>query len=254
MEAARTAAKRGHKVTLFEKSDTLGGMLNYASVPWFKKDLKDYIDWSVRMTQGDPNIKVKLNTEANAELLKAEGFDTVIVANGGTPIMPRFLQDKANVAWIGDVETGKVEPGQRVIVAGAGLAGCEAAWALAESGRDVTVIDMLPLSEIGQGGVQMNATALKAKLEEHGVKIISEVMLEEVRDDGVWVSKKSGQRSFIPCDFVAVSFGVAPATTLGKELADKLDCDVVCVGDCSTKQGTLKYAIYTAHCAAYNIL
>ncbi|NLZ52739.1 MAG: FAD-dependent oxidoreductase, partial [Thermoanaerobacteraceae bacterium] len=99
MEAARTAAMRGHKVTLFEKSDALGGMLKYASVPWFKKDIKDYLDWAVRMTQRDPNITVKLNSEANAELLKAEGFDTVIVANGGTPIMPGFLQGKANVAW-----------------------------------------------------------------------------------------------------------------------------------------------------------
>ena len=165
-----------------------------------------------------------------------------------------FLQGKANVAWIGDVETGKVELGQRVVVAGAGLTGCEGAWALAESGRDVTVIDMLPLSEIGQGGVQMNVTFLKEKLEELGVKIIPEVILEEVSDSGVWISTKSGQRSFIPCDFVAVAFGVAPATELGKELADKLDCDVVCVGDCSIKQGTLKHAIYTAHCAAYNIL
>ena len=253
MEAARTASERGHKVVLYEKENRLGGMLNVACVPWFKQDIKNYIDWAIRMTMRDPNIDVRLCTEATAELLKAEKFDEVIVANGGSPIMPGFLRGKKNCAWVGEVETGKAHVGNKVVITGAGLAGCEAAWALAEQGKDVTIVDMLPESMIGQGGAIMNMTYLKNKLAELGVKVICEVKVEDVTDNGVVVSGKDGAKQTIPCESVVVAFGITPNVELGEELSRELDCEVVCIGDCATRQGTLRNSISMGHVAAYDI-
>lgn len=253
MEAARTASERGHKVVLYEKENRLGGMLNVACVPWFKKDIKNYIDWAIRMTMRDPNIEVRLCSEVNAEMLKPEKFDEVIVANGGSPIMPGFLRGKKNCAWVGEVETGKAHVGNKVVITGAGLAGCEAAWALAEQGKDVTIVDMLPQSMIGQGGAIMNMTYLKNKLAELGVKIICEVKVEDVNDDGVVVCAKDGTKQTIPCESVVVAFGITPNTELGEELQRELDCEVVCIGDCATRQGTLRNSIAMGHVAAYDI-
>ena len=253
MEAARTASERGHKVVLFEKENRLGGMLNVACVPWFKQDIKTYIDWAIRMTMRDPNIEVRMCTEATPEMLKAENFDVVIVANGGSPIMPGFVRGKKNCAWVGEVETGKAHVGNKVVITGAGLAGCEAAWALAEQGKDVTIVDMLPQSMIGQGGAIMNMTYLKNKLNELGVKIICEVKVEDVTDEGVVVSGKDGAKQTIPCESVVVAFGITPNTELGEKLRDELDCEVVCIGDCATRQGTLRNSISMGHVAAYDI-
>jgi len=254
MEAARTAAERGHKVVLFEKENRLGGMLNVACIPWFKKDIKDYIDWAIRMTMRNENIEVRLCTEATPELLKAEGFDKVIVANGGSPIRPAFMQGRKNCAWVGEVETGKAHVGNKVVIAGAGLAGCEAAWALAEQGKDVTVVDMLPESMIGQGGSVMNMTYLKNKIKELGVKVICEVKVEDVTDEGVVVSGKDGKKETLPCESVVVAFGITPNTELGVQMQEALDCEVACIGDCAVRQGTLCNAISMGHVAGYDVL
>ena len=141
-----------------------------------------------------------------------------------------------------------------MVITGAGLAGCEAAWALAEKGKDVTIVDMLPQSMIGQGGAIMNMTYLKNKLNELGVKIICEVKVEDVTDEGVVVCGKDGEKQVIPCDSVVVAFGITPNTELGEKLREELDCEVVCIGDCATKQGTLRNSISMAHIAGYDIL
>ena len=254
MEAARTAAQRGHKVTLFEKENRLGGMLNKACTPWFKQDIKTYVDWSIYMTMCDPNIDVKLCTEVTPGLLNAEGFDDVIIAVGGSPIIPSFMQGRKNCAWVGDVETGKTHVGNKVVITGAGLSGCEAAWALAEQGKDVTVVDMLPESMIGQGGSVMNMTYLKDKMVEYGVKVFCETTVVNVTDDGVEVSDNTGNKRIIKCESVVVAFGIAPNTHLAAKLQEDLDCNVICIGDCATKQGTLRNAISMGHVAAYDIL
>ncbi|MDW2798436.1 FAD-dependent oxidoreductase [Clostridium boliviensis] len=129
MEAARTAAQRGHKVVLFEKSDRLGGVLNLASIPDFKADIKAYLDWSVRETEAESGIEIRKNVNAAPELLAKEKFDGIIVAVGSNPIIPSFVEGNSRVVWVGDAETGRKETGDDIIVAGAGLTGCEAALA-----------------------------------------------------------------------------------------------------------------------------
>ena len=115
MEAARTAGDRGHDVTLIEKNEKLGGALNMAVSPDFKADLKSYLQWSIRMTKGHPGIKMRLATEATPELVEHETPDALVIAVGAEASMPTISGlDGVNVVWVGDVETGNVQVGDKV--------------------------------------------------------------------------------------------------------------------------------------------
>jgi 2,4-dienoyl-CoA reductase-like NADH-dependent reductase (Old Yellow Enzyme family) len=115
LEAARTSAKRGYNVTIFEKNSELGGALRMASIAPFKKDMQRYLDWSIRSVINNPKIKVKLNTLATIDNVMAEKPDAVLVGVGAKPIIPKFtLSGTEKVAWVGDVELKKVPVGQDV--------------------------------------------------------------------------------------------------------------------------------------------
>ena len=132
MQAAQTAVERGHKVTLYERTDTLaGGMLFTASSLPFKGDMRRYAEWMVKETM-HCGAKVVLNTEVTPELVRREKPDTVMIAIGAVPAKPLIpgIGGK-NVVWAGDVDEKKVQTGNKVIVAGAGLTGAESALALA---------------------------------------------------------------------------------------------------------------------------
>ncbi len=252
LEAARVAASRGHDVTLYEKNSRLGGIFEVASLASFKKDNRSYLDWSIRDVLSRPNITVKTGIEVTASMLKGLNYDVVIVANGGSLIFPAFLRGKSNVCQVVDVETGSVKLGESIVIAGGGLSGCEAAWVLAEQGKKVTIIDMQPRNKLGAGVSAMNMSALMEKLDELKVEILCETKMEDVQSDGIVVSK-DGEVRKIPCDNVVLALGITPDTALGEELYRELDCEVVCVGDCATRMGTLRNAVSTGHMAGYNI-
>ena len=254
MEAARTAADRGHKVILYESLDHLGGMLEIGAKPEFKKDVRKYVDWAKRMTQRNDNIHIKLKAEATPEMIKAEGYDAAIIAIGAEPIIPEFVNNYGNkVVWAGDVENGEAETGNRVIIVGAGMTGMESALLLGNQGKKVTVIDMVKVSETGTGGTKMNIIALHNMLEERGVEILDETKLEEITDKGIIVQDATGAKKEMACDTVVLSLGLRAKTNAVRAFADCAD-EVFFVGDCNTKQGTLFNAITTAHDAAMSIL
>jgi len=254
MEAARTAADRGHKVTLYEFLDHLGGLLEIGARPQFKKDLKKYKDWAIGMTERNNNITIKLNAEATPEIIKAEGYDAVIVAIGAEPIIPAFANDYGNkIVWVGDVENRAVDIGNIVIVVGAGMTGMESAVELSDQGKKVTLIDMVKVSETGTGGTKMNIIALHNMLDERGVEIVGETKLEEITDKGIIVRDSTGAKREMACDTVVLSLGVRAKTDAGRAFADCAE-EVILVGDCNTKQGTIFNAITTAHDAAMSII
>ena len=254
MEAARTAADRGHKVTLYETLDHLGGMLEIGSKPSFKGDLKKYKDWAVRMTERHNHIRIKLNTEATPGMIKAKGYDAVIIAIGAEPIIPAFAHnDGKKVLWAGDVESGTVETGKTVVVVGAGMTGMETAVELSNRGKKVTLIDMLKVGETGAGGTKMNIIALHNMLAERGVEIVDETKLEAVSEKGIIVRGSTGEKREMTCDTVVLSLGVRAKTDAARAFADCAN-EVILVGDCNTKRYTIFNAITTAHDAAMSIL
>lgn len=252
MEAARTAAERGHQVVLFEKTDKLGGVLNMASIPDFKADMKAYLEWAARETESDSSIEIRRNTEAVPEMITKEKFDTVIVAIGSKPIIPPFALKSKKTVWVGDVETGKVDTGKDIVIVGAGLTGCEAALSQRKQGKNVTLVDMVPAEKFGNGGARFNQIALVNMLKENGVHFHGGLKLESINEDGAVFADLDGHQLDIPCTTVVLSLGVRPDTA-SVTAFEGCAADVVAIGDCNTKQGTLFNAVHTGHEAGYLI-
>jgi 2,4-dienoyl-CoA reductase-like NADH-dependent reductase (Old Yellow Enzyme family)/NADPH-dependent 2,4-dienoyl-CoA reductase/sulfur reductase-like enzyme len=239
MEAARTAAGRGHQVVLFEKEDRLGGTLKMAAAPPFKADMKQYLDWAIKMTMQSPNIKLKLSTEATIKGIKAEKPDVIVIAAGAVPVIPRIPGiDGKNVVLAGDVDTGTAETGNKVVVAGAGLTGSETALYLARQGKEVTLIDMLSLEQIDANAPYTETGMLRDMLAEHKINIMTEVKLEAVTARGAVITDKNGKKREIPYDSVVLALGVKPRAGVVAKLRD-LAPGVKIIGDCAGERGNL---------------
>jgi len=252
MEAARTAAGRGHQIVLFEKTDKLGGVLNMASIPEFKADMKVYLEWAIHATTTASNIEIRKNVEATPKMIWKEKFDALIVAVGSNPIIPPFTLGNEHTVWVGDVEIGKVETGKDVVIVGAGLTGCEAALAQRRKGKNVTLVDMIPEEKFGNGGAKFNQIAIINMLKNEGVIFHGGMRLNSVGENGANFIDKGNHKVELECNTVILSLGVRPDVayvTVFDQCAD----DVIAIGDCNTKQGTLYNAVHTGHEAGYLI-
>jgi 2,4-dienoyl-CoA reductase-like NADH-dependent reductase (Old Yellow Enzyme family)/thioredoxin reductase len=142
MEAALIAAGRGHRVTLYEKSDVLGGLLKTTDTVSFKWPQKDFKDYLIRQV-AKANISVVLNTEATPELLTEKEYDVVLAAVGSEPIVPPIPGiDGKNVVFAKDVYGNEDKLAEKVVIIGGGEVGVETGMHLAEKGHDVTVLEM----------------------------------------------------------------------------------------------------------------
>jgi 2,4-dienoyl-CoA reductase-like NADH-dependent reductase (Old Yellow Enzyme family)/thioredoxin reductase len=207
MEAARTLAERGHAVVLFERSSQLGGLLREAAKSPFKEDLKKYLDWSIGMTTRNKNINLRMASEATPELISEEDPDALILATGASPVIPKLTyQDASRVIWVGDIDSGNVRVGNKVLIVGAGLTGCETALRFLRSGRNVTLIDALPREELGSGSSPINAYALFNVLAESNVDLKTQTKLIDVEPDYALVVK-NGRQEQLTYDTVILSLG-----------------------------------------------
>lgn len=239
MQAALTASQRGHEVVIYEKSARLGGNLIPAAGPEIKADMKRYLDWLVKQTEKAPGVTVKLQTEGTVENVKAEGADAVIVAIGADPIIPAIPGvGKPHVVWAGDVDTGKVAVGAKVVVAGGGSTGGETAAQLAKDGKQVTMIEMLPQAVVLMGWPR----GLIDIVEKYGVRFLTETKLEEITDSGVVVIDKNWKRSEIPADTVILSLGFTPRTEIANRFGEAAP-ELYVIGDCLKPQ-SIKEAVH----------
>lgn len=165
--AAITAAKKGHQVILFEKSDRLGGLMYYVGKPEFKIDYQKYLDYLLHMLEKS-SVEVRKNTEFTVDTAKEEKFDKIIAATGSETLVPR-LEGVENALNPLDILDGKIPEAKSFIVCGAGLVGCEVSMHLAELGKDVTMIDIVPDAH----AAHMYAVdwSINAKLAQDGVRV-----------------------------------------------------------------------------------
>ncbi|NPV53545.1 MAG: FAD-dependent oxidoreductase [Firmicutes bacterium] len=217
MEAARVAATRGHRVALYEKAGELGGQVRLASVPPGKDKIGwtiDYLDTQIRKL----GVDIRLNTEVTPEIVARENPDVVIIATGATPIIPDEAGwPRANVATAWDVLRGVVEVnGQRVVVAGGGMTGCETALFLVERNKHVVIIEML--DRIASDMEPISRISLSKDLEEARVEILTGVRLSEVKDNGVVVMDHDWRTRFIPADKVVLALGSRPFNPLEAQI------------------------------------
>jgi NADPH-dependent 2,4-dienoyl-CoA reductase/sulfur reductase-like enzyme len=243
MEAARVLAERGHEVSLYEKSDRLGGQWNIVAA---EKEQRAYTNLTKRLVRGldRAGVKVTLNSEVTADVVVKAKPEKVVIATGAFPRTLRVpgIEGK-NVAQANDVILGSAEVGARAVVVGGGFTGMEVANSLAESGKKVVLVEALP--KIGGSLVIYNYKHLLSSLIANGVVILTDTPLMEVTERGVYVKsnvKPEMDLLFIQADTVILAVGVVPDNKLAEELRQK-GVEVELIGDCGGPERSALEAI-----------
>ena len=248
MEAARCAASRGHTVTLWEKSGQLGGNLIPAGAHDFKAELNELNAWY--QTQLDTlGVAVQRNHPATAQAIQEAHPDAVVLAVGATPTVPPVAgMDSPKVVDCVTALTGADLPGQRILVVGGGLVGCETALGYAQAGKTVTIVEALP--DILSAGIpvpEMNASMLRDLLAEWKVTLRTGCRLAQVTAEGAVVTGPQGEET-LSADHVVLAVGFTPRPSLAGELAGT-GMEVYQVGD-GSKVGSVMTAIASAYTVA----
>ncbi len=229
MEAAILLYKRGHKVTLYEKSDRLGGVFVAAAAPSFKEKDRALISWYIRELSKYP-IEVKLNNEVkNLSELDA---DEIIIATGAVAKKLPIKGAEKSIEAI-DYLYGK-EVGQKVVIIGGGLTGCEIAYDLYLQGKEPTIVEMQDDLITGKGICLANTSYLRDFFETNKVPVLLETGVSEIGDGYVEVKDKDGNVSRIDADSVITSIGYNPAPIANKSRKVHIIGDAKAVGNLRT--------------------
>jgi 2,4-dienoyl-CoA reductase-like NADH-dependent reductase (Old Yellow Enzyme family)/thioredoxin reductase len=251
METARVAAIRGHKVTLMEKADTLGGQLNLASISPHKEEMNLITQYLVSQVN-KLGIDVQPGKEVTAAMLAKMRPDVVVMATGAIPLIPNISGAKGkNVTTAWDVLAGKVRTGKHVIVVGGGSVGCETAEFLAKSDKEVTIVEMLDTI-----GKDMSPTVIPffmERIKQYGIKVMMKHKLEEITEHGITTTDEHQHKHTFEADTVILAMGAQPNDELVKEL-QKTGVEVYAIGDCAhDPTRKLVDAIHEGYCTALKI-
>jgi len=231
LEAAITAAFRGHQVTLCEKENVLGGNLRIGSIPFFKEDYRRYYDYILRRLERS-DVETVLSRKADNRYLKALAPDVVIIATG-SKMIPLNLPGGGHVLPVVDVLAGRVPVGDRVLVVGAGPVGCEAGWHLANEGRQVTVVDTLAEENLLAHEHPVNRVTLLHQLRNAGVTVVGGAVPKQITETEAVVKLAGGDEKVFPVNTVVSSVGFKPCRALYRDLLnDENPWEVYAVGDC----------------------
>ncbi|MFH1122124.1 MAG: FAD-dependent oxidoreductase, partial [Pseudomonadota bacterium] len=230
MQAAKTAAKRGHRVTLFEKESELGGQLFIAALPPYKHEINDAREYFVRDLKKTP-VDIRTGVEVTAKMIEDEKPDAVIVATGAVHLTPATEEMAGdNVISAEDILWGHKEAGQEVVVIGGERVACETAEFLADKGKHVTVVRQGPKMAGRVGPVQRGR--LLTRLRQKGVTLMTDVQkFEGVTKEGLKLIDKEGNRQTIKADTIVFGVGMKAVKKLVLELEGKVP-ELYTVGDC----------------------
>ncbi|TYO97320.1 2,4-dienoyl-CoA reductase (NADPH2) [Desulfallas thermosapovorans DSM 6562] len=273
MEAARVAARRGHRVTLWEKGPRLGGQLNLAAVPPGREEFGTVVEY-YNHELARLGVQIELGKEADEDNIKSFGADAVVMATGAAPIEPPIAgvgQDHVVQAW--DVLAGKASTGKKVVIIGGGAVGCETALYLARKGtlnaealhflalnnaenwdtlkelatrgvKDVTVVEMQRAAG-ADIGVSSRWVILQ-EMRRFGVKTITGATAREINEGGV-VLDVQGQEKVLEADTVVLAVGSRSLSDLCEKIKEQLP-EVYMVGDAVAPRKALD-AIYQGYLA-----
>ena len=244
LEAARVAALRGHDVTLFEKTTTLGGQLNIACVPPRKEEMRRAAQDLIHAVC-NAGVHLCMGQTRTAEQLKDAGFDAVINAVGAHSAAPRIPGiDSVNVADAWKVLAGEQQVYGTVAVIGGGMVGCETAEYLAARGCKVSVIEMMDKIAAGE-----STTILPTLLENYktyGVEQYPSHKVKEFRMDAVVCENKDGAEVTIPCDYIVLAMG-ARSNEFDAAALENANIPVYSIGDAAGKAADISNAIRTGY-------
>ena len=244
LEAARVAALRGHDVTLFEKTTTLGGQLNIACVPPRKEEMRRAAQDLIHAVC-NAGVHLCMGQTRTAEQLKDAGFEAVINAVGAHSAAPRIPGiDSVNVADAWKVLAGEQQVYGTVAVIGGGMVGCETAEYLAARGCKVSVIEMMDKIAAGE-----STTILPTLLENYktyGVEQYPSHKVKEFRMDAVVCENKDGAEVTIPCDYIVLAMG-ARSNEFDAAALEAANIPVYAIGDAAGKAADISNAIRTGY-------
>lgn len=244
LEAARVAALRGHDVTLFEKTTTLGGQLNIACVPPRKEEMRRAAQDLIHAVC-NAGVHLCMGQTRTAEQLKDAGFEAVINAVGAHSAAPRIPGiDSVNVADAWKVLAGEQQVYGTVAVIGGGMVGCETAEYLAARGCKVSVIEMMDKIAAGE-----STTILPTLLENYktyGVEQYPSHKVKEFRMDAVVCENKDGAEVTIPCDHIVLAMG-ARSNEFDAAALEAAGIPVYSIGDAAGKAADISNAIRTGY-------
>lgn len=250
MEAAIVAAQRGHNVVLFEKENELGGQLRIASVSPGKEELMEINQW-LKIQVRKQNVDIRIGVEATVDNVLGEKPDAVIVATGARGYVPRILGiDGPNVATADDILSGERNlEGEKIVVIGAGMIGCEMADFASMKNKKVTLVAR---RRCGHDLPVRTKPLLFARLEDREVEILKGLELVEVRNNGVVLKDiESSTVRELPADQIILAVGYRPNKEFAQQLRKKLRY-VYTIGDCFRVRKLLS-AIHEGYRVALNI-
>jgi len=248
LEAAGVAALRGHEVTLWEKTDRLGGQLGFAAMPPYKESLKPLLDYLVSQVYRS-GVKVELGKEADLESVEGFGPHVVVLAAGASPVVPGIpgIED-VNVVDALQVLSRVVEVGERVVIIGAELVGCELAEYLVQRGKFVTLMRRGP--EIAAREEQSRREGLLARLSYKGIRLLPGVSYQKIASDGIEITLGDGTNEKVPADTVVLAAGARPNSELYSPLQSEMPTYLV--GDAFEPRG-IRQAIHEGAAVGLNL-
>lgn len=243
MEAARISSLRGHKVTLYEKKDRLGGILNVSSQPDFKQDLGRLLSYQVHQLKRLRHLKIKMNTEVTEDLILAERPDVIFIATGSSPLRKVDIDGIETTPFVTpeEVYEGKIPKGSKAFIIGGGSVGCETALYLSRKKWSVVIAEMLP--KLASDLFEANREMLLELLKEYKVNLLTQTRIKKVTPQKIFVITPNGEKAFAT-DLLVLAVGREPVNHLVK-VAEKFVKEVYSVGDCVSPR-KIKDAIWEA--------
>ena len=244
METAIQASLRGHRVDLYEKTDRLGGVFNAAAAMSFKEKDKALLDW-YRRTLEKSDVTVHMQTEI-ADPNEPDA-DVIVIATGAHARTLKIPGAERAITAT-DFLNGEKPVGDRTVIIGGGLTGCEIAYELALQGKHPSIVEMTEHLVGAKGICMANSSMLRELLRYHNVPAYLSAAVASITEDGVIIRTAEGQKT-VPADSVILSVGYAPDTRFAawkdKKRANGAP-EVYFVGDCD-RVGSLKTVVRQAY-------
>ena len=246
MKAALTAVERGHDVTLFEMSDSLGGLMKYAEHVSFKYPHIRYINFLISQI-GKSSITVRLNTKATPEMIRSKGYDAVISAIGSEPIIPPIPGIEYAIPAI-EAHAIAGKPGENTVIIGGGQAGVELALHFDMAGRKTTVLEMLP--EIAPDASTTQRDELFVQLRNSSVTVINLAKCTSIEPGKVFYDYNGVSKS-VEADCIVLAAGMKPKTDESDSFMNTAPC-FSAAGDCNVPR-IIEWATKEGYYSAINL-
>jgi 2-enoate reductase len=251
MEAARVSALRGHKVSLYEKNDYLGGHLIEASVPEFKKDERKLIDW-YKGELKESGVNVYLTQKIDKEFIEKISPDEIIIASGSKAKIPSIDGvDQKNVLTACKALTNEDLIGEKVVILGGGLVGVETSVWLAEKGKEIIIVEMRDRLLDSVFVSHANSDMLKDLIDFHEIKVKTGSSILKIDNNTVSIISKNFRKEELEADTVIIAAGYKENKELYHQIKD-LNLKINLIGD-SKEVANIMYSIWDAYEVAKSI-